>query len=63
MKEFPFTDEELQKLQEDSKPSELWKKAFDYYASAPGNNRLSLGCRSCYSKVLIYVMKNKKHGS
>lgn len=53
----PFTDDELLAMQLKPLPSELWKKAFDFYNSDYNNRRLSMGCRSCFGKVMTYLLK------
>lgn len=40
---------------------DLWKKAFDYYNSKhPSAKPFSIRCKSCYSKVLLYIAANFK---
>lgn len=36
-------------------PSDLWKKAFDEYNNDPKNSKKSMGCRSCYRIVYLYL--------
>ena len=52
-----FTDNELLKMEGEPWPSSLWQKAFNFYNADKNNSRLSMGCRPCYNKVMVYLLK------
>jgi hypothetical protein len=57
IKDFDFSDEDLLNLAFSLKPSREWIKAFDFYNKHNPNNKLSIGCRPCYNKVLVFLLK------
>jgi hypothetical protein len=52
----PFTDSEILELEERHYPTPLWQKAFNVYNSTH-TKRLSMGCRPCFNKVMVYLLK------
>ena len=52
-----FSDDELLEMEDRPFPSSLWQKAFNFYNSDKNNARLSMGCRPCYNKVMVYLLK------
>jgi len=53
----PFTDEQLLEMEGRPFPSELWNEAFKFYNADKNNSRLSMGCRPCFNKVMVYLLK------
>lgn len=53
----PFTDDELLEMEGRPFPSILWRKAFNYYNADKKNSKLSMGCRPCFNKVMVYLLK------
>jgi hypothetical protein len=53
----PFTDDELLEMEGRPFPSSLWRKAFNFYNTDKNNSRLSMGCRPCFNKVMVYLLK------
>jgi len=56
---FPLTDSELLQMAGSQFPSQTWQKAFNVYNQDKRNNRVSMGCRSCFSKVLVYFLERR----
>jgi hypothetical protein len=52
-----FTDDELLTMISSPIPNALWQKAFNAYNSDKDNVKLSMYCRPCFNKVLIYHLK------
>lgn len=58
---FPFTDAQLSEMRKRPFPSSLWHKAFEIYNSDKSNTRkLSMSCRSCYQKVMQYLLERNE---
>lgn len=55
-----FTDEELLLMGSKRVPNKLWGEAFEVYNSDPKNRKLSMGCKSCFLKVLVYLKSEQK---
>lgn len=53
----PFTDEQLLEMEGRPFPSKLWNEAFNFYNADKNNARLSMGCRPCFNKVMVYLLK------
>lgn len=53
----PFTDEQLLEMEDRPFPSKLWNEAFNFYNADKNNSRLSMGCRPCFNKVMVYLLK------
>lgn len=53
----PFTDEELLLMEERPAPNALWQRAFAFYNADKKNERLSMGYRPCFNKVMVYLLK------
>ena len=53
----PFTDEQLLEMEGRPFPSKLWNEAFNFYNADKNNTRLSMGCRLCFNKVMVYMLK------
>ncbi len=57
----PFTDTELLYMAGSPYPMSgdtgLWQRAFILYNSDAKNEKLSIGCRPCYNKVLVYFLQ------
>ena len=54
-----FTDEEILKLAEKLKPSDIWFKAFLFYNKKSGNAPLSMSCSVCFNKVLVFILHKR----
>ena len=52
-----FTDEELLELVARPVPTELWRRAFSFYNQDKNNEKLGIGCRPCFNKVMVYLLK------
>jgi len=52
-----FTDNELLEMEGSPRPSSLWQKAFNFYNTDKNNTKLSMGCRPCFNKVMVYLLK------
>ena len=53
--EFPFTELELQEMKKAPVPSDLWKRAFNFYNANPKHVKVHLGCKSCFGTVMRYL--------
>lgn len=56
-----FTDEELIYMGSERVPNKLWGEAFEVYNSDPNNKKLSMGCKSCFLKVLVYLKSKQQN--
>lgn len=56
-----FTNSVIDQMKRNQRPSEDWEEAFMFYNR---NNRkyypLRMSCKSCYAKVLSYIIEEKK---
>jgi len=55
----PFTDNQLLEMEERPIPTKLWNQAFNFYNSDSNNKKLSMGCRPCFNKVMVYLLKKR----
>lgn len=54
-----LSDSELLEMSGRLHPSQIWDKAFKAYNSDKNNRMLSMGCRSCFNKVLVYFLAKR----
>jgi len=53
----PFTDEQLLEMEGRAIPSKLWNEAFNFYNADKNNTKVSMSCRPCFNKVMVYLLK------
>ena len=53
------TDSEIIEMQRLYVPNKIWEKAFKYYNSDINNRKLHIGCRSCFPKVMLYILQKR----